>query len=227
MPNESTVIGPAASSRASLGPFADFPWAVAAQVLALTSLLLPFVGVVVRWISFRSDDRIDVGLSVVSPVPELAYVGFWAVLPAILIGAVFILLFRLLGPDIQTLRSIEGWRAEREATVAHVTRRLNDLRDRSRRLAMRSDAVDEAAGDEVVLQELSAIRAEHAEVDRELDDLAQLVDGMQATDHSVGEALKDFPSSKVLRISARLLPRSLAGPATTHAMSRSLRNLRT
>ena len=205
----STVVGPATSSKAATQAGFDFPWAVTAQVIALASLLLPIVGVVIRWISFWSDDRIDAGLSVASPVPELAYVGFWGVLPALVIGAYLILVFRLLGPDMQTLRSIDAGRAEQRAKLAHLERRLSDLGDRNRRAAVRFDAVDTATGGEAALHELSAIRDEYAEVARENDDVNEVLDGIKATSRSFDETLAAGPSSRVLRISGRLFPRAL------------------
>ena len=206
----STGVGSSASPEATPEPASEFPWAVAAQAVALVSLLLPFVGVVVRWISFRTDHRIDRGLSVASPVPELAYVGFWAVLPALLIGAVLILVFRLFGPDIQTLRSIDALRVQRESKLADVNRRLVDVSARNQQLADRSDAIDAAAGEEATLQELSEIGDEHAKLSRELVELSELVDDIKATDHSLDKAFGGFPSSRVLRIGSRLYARPLA-----------------
>jgi hypothetical protein len=51
-------------SPSESGPrVAAFPWAIAAQVVALSSLLLPVVGVAVRYVAFQFDSRIHGALT--------------------------------------------------------------------------------------------------------------------------------------------------------------------
>lgn len=164
------------------GRVAAFPWAIAAQVVAISSLLLPVVGAVVRYVAFGFDSRIDRALSVASPVPELAYLGFWTALPALVFGGLGILLFRTLGPDIRAMNRIS-------ADLAEVRARTDEVRRRAEALAEDDSGKPEDPDQRRAWHELSVSM-------ERIGDSQQLID----------EALAAGPSSRLLALTIRLIP---------------------
>jgi hypothetical protein len=163
------------------------PWALSVQIVVVGSALMPVVGALVRWIAFRFDDRLYSALAVAAPVPELAFAGFVAVLPALVLTAALVALVRVTGS--RELRRRSRVRAalrsfdERldEAKARHEQQKMKDVGGRFRAIETRVDALPaDTEPDEELAAEMRALAEELPDVATETRAVDALLDKLEA-----------------------------------------------
>jgi hypothetical protein len=161
------------------------PWALSVQIVLVGSALLPVVGALVRWIAFGFDDRLYGALAVAAPVPELAFAGFVAVLPALVLTAALVALVRVTGS--RELRR----RTRVRAAVRSFDESLDEARTRQQKMKVvngrlgatitRVDALPaDTEPDERLAAELRALAEELPDIATEITALSALFDKLDA-----------------------------------------------